>query len=342
VPARNPDDHAIVVGINEYLNQDLPELVGAHADATDFESWLVDQGPLGGGCDSAKVEKIVGSKARDEPTAARICAAFKKVAAKQAPGTRVGRRLWVFMSGHGAQQDARVQDVGILPAAYQSDTDNFFVVANLYVEALMKRGAFSELILLMDCCRDLLPLPLTHFPLAIDVADPAGLPNANIVTGYAAQYGAKAREREFDDITDPVKHRGIFTRALLEGLMGWAVDDSGEITKGALERYLRARVPYYQVKNRPQVPSLDGPSDLVLTNGTHLQKPSKLVLRFTGAVPASAELGYGSETIPVPLVPGQTSYELTLKGLRKYLLTMPGVDPVRVDVAGEEVRFDIP
>jgi uncharacterized caspase-like protein len=342
--AKREEDFAILVGIDKYQMPDLNRLEGARADARAFRAWLWDDPPFGGGLPRRNVKLIEGDENGNAPTAARIEKAFRLLLRRAPSNTpRVGRRLYVFMSGHGASHEQhRLSDVGLLPATF-GDDENFYIVAQLFVEALQKRGAFDEFFLFMDCCRELAPMPLTIMQLGINQAIGDLGPCTSTLTAYASQYAAKAREREFpgQQGEKPCK-RGIFTMALLEALRGWAVEkETGTITKDSLDRYLVSRVPYYSAVGALQKPQVDGARDLVIVEGPLEAKPTRVVVRFGGPIPDRVEFSLGDVKYPA-VVSQEATASIELEGLRRWIVSAPGYSSKPVSVAGEEVIVALP
>src|SRR5579884_882934 len=105
------DDYGIVVGINVYPA--LTPLLGPEADAAEFNRWLVSG--TGGRVPMRNVKRILSSDysapdPNDRTTWQPALDALKQLFWKywditlrnDAKGdSRVGRRLWVFLSGHG-------------------------------------------------------------------------------------------------------------------------------------------------------------------------------------------------------------------------------------------------
>ncbi|MGE0786631.1 MAG: caspase domain-containing protein [Sandaracinaceae bacterium] len=343
--ARNDEDHAIVVGIDRYSFGDLNPLAGARADATDFQAWLIEQGPTGGGLDEKHVTLLAGKDDGSAPTAENIRKAFTDLLRTKIPvGTkRIGRRLYVFMSGHGASlESASVTSVGLLPAPFD-ELENFYVVGQLFVEAVQKRGAFDEILLFMDCCRDLAPMPLSVLLPGFDATVGAVPPKVATLTAYAAQWGSKARERDFT-ANGTTRKRGIFTAALIEALRGWAIDeDTGHVTKDSLERYLLSRIAYYRPDGSEQKPDVTGPRDLVIVPTPSAPRETELILVLPSPGPAQVVVQTavaGSErTFDVP--PGETEVRTKVQGLKRWLVSRDGNPPMSVHVAGEEQRVNI-
>jgi hypothetical protein len=343
--ARNDSDHAIVVGIDRYSFGDLNPLAGARADATDFHAWLIDQSPMGGGLDNGNVTLLSGSDDGAAPTAENIRRAFTELLrTRTPPGTkRIGRRLYVFMSGHGASHEpAAVASVGLLPAPFD-ELENFYVVGQLFVDAVHKRGAFDEILLFMDCCRDLSPMPLSVLLPGFDATVGAVPPKVTTLTAYAAQWGSKARERDFT-ANGTTRKRGIFTAALLEALRGWAIDeDTGHVTKDSLERYLRSRIQYYRPDGSAQDPEVIGPRDLVIVPTPSTPRETELIIALSTPGPTQVVLQMGSagamRIVDVPT--GATEVRTKVQGLKRWLVSRAGNIPMSVHVAGEEQRVQI-
>jgi hypothetical protein len=105
----NGDDFAIVVAISVY--PEFEELHSPGVDALEFQKWLL--APTGGNLPPENVTMILSpayttppSGADDpsvKPTVTEVDNAFKRLVTKanSKKGYRVGRRLYLFMSGHG-------------------------------------------------------------------------------------------------------------------------------------------------------------------------------------------------------------------------------------------------
>ena len=96
----NTSDYAVVVGISKY-GAIKPELEGPEKDACAFRDWLLASS--GGAVPKDNVALILSSQF--QPTLTRVTVAFAKLMsltvknAHKAP--RVGRRLYIYLSGHG-------------------------------------------------------------------------------------------------------------------------------------------------------------------------------------------------------------------------------------------------
>ena len=248
MPARNPLDFAIVVGVQHYpgfgrADTQPNDLQGPDNDAGDVYDWLVSDD--GGGLDKDNVRLI---RSRDfgppfqnalagRPQKQAIVDAFSwleslaQANAAAMRGLKVGRRLYVYMSGHGFAP-RRKQAAIFLANATRVQTYHH-VFASGWVEWFYDARYFDEFVLLMDCCM--------AFDLAISPEN-AGFrtlqgpgPGGNLFSAYAARFPLKAVERLMPD----GKHHGVFTYALLQGLKGEAADPATmRITSESLRRYL--------------------------------------------------------------------------------------------------------
>lgn len=278
----NPDDYAIVIGVDHY-----PEyrcLRGAVADANDFHAWLLD--PQGGGLDASHCVKILSpdlagfscttepleecrwspdrkctwfpESMEAEPVKQRVEKGRKKLmetASRRKKQTRRrARRLYFYYSGHGLTHDP---DGAHLCLADWSERSRLAALdSKSYLDLFVNRALFDEVIFFLDCCR-IWGVELKR--VETDDAPPMPDPEAKTVRTwvvFAAEYLGAAREGNIAG--EPVV-RGIFTRVLLDGLRGAAARPEGGITASALASLLGDRVPDLARKmNKSQKPSYAG------------------------------------------------------------------------------------
>ncbi len=235
------DDWAIVVGISFY--PELPPLDGPENDAVAFNEWLVS--PSGGDVPADHIAKILSSKfphadkaAHAEPSSLTVEQAFddlqdvaenNRLAGK---GLTVGRRLYIYLSGHGCAP--RFNDSALLTANANRIRVGNHVLGRLYADWFVRSNYFSEAVLFMDCCRENYPQAPPNIPHYIDVNGPDP-DKAKTFYGFGTKWSRLSRERLMDD----GKVHGVFTWALLKGLQGHACDiNTGQITAASLGNYL--------------------------------------------------------------------------------------------------------
>jgi hypothetical protein len=242
------DDWAIVVGIKLYPG--LTNLDGPENDAKAFYDWVVS--PMGGDVPKEKVALILSSEfpaaavpSQAEPTAARVQQAFDDLQdvadANQAAGNglRVGRRLYIYLSGHGCAP--RFNDAALLTANATTKRAGYHILGRLYADWFLRSNFFDEAVLFMDCCRESYPQIAPNIPPYIDLTGPDAVDKTRAFYGFGTKWSRLSRERK---MADGLVH-GVFTTALINGLIGAASDpNDGRITAASLGNYL-----YNNMKN---------------------------------------------------------------------------------------------
>ncbi|MEP6587182.1 MAG: hypothetical protein ABJA84_00295 [Polaromonas sp.] len=239
------DDHAILIGISRYpeLGEGgkSADLLGPGNDVDAVKAWLLD--PKGGAFpDDSNIHVIKSSPATSaadaRPTADELELALSGLDAiaqankRAGNGLRVGRRLYLFMSGHGFSPG---RQRGCLFTANAKERLTFNIHATGWLNWLQDAGYFREFVLWMDSCMNRMsflqprdpPLPL------VNASEP---PRASFVA-FAAQRPLKAVEVPI--MEDGGKMHGVFTWTLLEGLRGAAADANGRVTGRSLADWIR-------------------------------------------------------------------------------------------------------
>ncbi len=238
------DDWAIVVGITDYsvvqgdARLKITPLKSPHLDAQDFCDWLTS--PAGGGLAPDGDHHIwrivwpdgaaVSSEDQVEPAIRRAVRAIQQTAdlnASQGKPRRVGRRLYVYMAGHGFSP--REDQTALLMPDFSADCMGppyhwlGEYTANWFYEA----GYFDEVLLFMDCCRRIQGFPALHMPFPPKRA--VNYQQGKRFFVLAAKRGLETWEQKRPD----GEVRGIFTTALLNGLR-----IGGQVTTRSLRDYL--------------------------------------------------------------------------------------------------------
>ena len=238
----NPEDYAIVVGIDGYSM--LRPLHAARKDAEDFKEWLIS--PDGGGIphDPNHIRIILspdtlpGDNFDARPIKRDIDKALRDFGIKS--DERIGRRLYFYFAGHGFGAD--FDDVGMLmaDAAMDSLTN---VGLRPYRKLFFDRGPFDEVVFILDCCRDNNKKRKTGEP-EFDLDPKNPLPKVTDFVVLAAAYGERAFERDGNGNNNG-EPRGVFTKALLEALRGKypeVIDNQNRITTSTLRQFVAARM----------------------------------------------------------------------------------------------------
>lgn len=261
------DDHAVVVGITDYPK--LKSLRGAVLDACAFRDWLVS--PDGGAIPDANVRLITSPEKPDpDPLKARPVVADVQLALDglQQLGfdnaNKAGRRLWLYFSGHGVAP--AVGDVALL-MANATIQRLYYLPVRPYVEWFQAAAMFDEVVLVADCCREHLAR-LRPFALPWDDLGATGA-DVKFFGAYATMWSRKAREKPVDGTGEV---RGVFTRAVLEGLVAVG-------TTKRLSGFVTRRVAELVEPTEFQQPMFVGEDELQLSAKLPL-KPCSLHVHF--------------------------------------------------------------
>jgi hypothetical protein len=238
----NPLHFALAVGISRYPGG-YRELQGPVQDATAFVEWL--RNPDGGGVPAGNIETFLSPAGEDmtlrdaRPAKQAIDQALwdlrrralAEVAAlpeHERAAARASSRLYIFVAGHGIMPGDG--ETALLDARAEPDRRTNLELS-AYATWFRRDGAFAEVCVFADCCRNFELLAVAAGP---DFDHPARLGGPVVVLmGWATTDGALAFE---DD------GRGYFSRALIDGLEGNAADESGRVTAASLHGYLGTHV----------------------------------------------------------------------------------------------------
>lgn len=263
------DDYAIVVGIGRYPGFGRTEaeprnLNGPDNDAQAVYDWLI---AADGGAVPAANVTLVRSAAFPAaanalgalPAKQQITDAFEQLDSlaqqndQDGKGLRVGRRLYLYMSGHGFSP-RRKEAAMFVANATRTRTHNVF--ATRWQEWFCNAEYFDELVLWMDCC---MVFDLTVVPEAAGYRIVQGTSVKKMFSAYAAQFPQQAVERLMPD--DNQTH-GVFTYALLKGLRGAAANAvTHEVTSDSLKNYLYSNMNSFMTPEQRKDPSVSQEPD---------------------------------------------------------------------------------
>lgn len=234
-------DYALLIGIGSYPR--LGEggtpanLRSPRHDVEAVKAWLVD--PAGGDVPEDHVTVIMSPDAAESPTGDQLEAELLKFGPiaefnkSQQRGFTVGRRIYLYMSGHG------FVPLGVQRAclftANANEWAGYNVHATGWLNWLQEAGFFREYVLWMDCCMERITSfqprdPPFRQPLDVE-------PPLACFTAFAAQRPLRAVEAVIAE--DDNKVHGVFTWTLLEGLRGAAADRNGVVTGRSLADWVR-------------------------------------------------------------------------------------------------------
>lgn len=154
-------------------------------------------------------------------------------------GPRIGRRLYIYMSGHGLAPEKSKRALVTADALSKTFIDH--VLATVWHEHLSNSRYFDEYVLWMDCCTQAKVTLLPSLP-PFEIKG-ALIPRAKQFVVCAAKFPLLAVELPLGPAGE---YRGVFTYELLRGLKGAAANPAtGEIRTKDLEGYLYAAMPQH-------------------------------------------------------------------------------------------------
>jgi hypothetical protein len=256
------DHYAILVAINWYPG--IGNLKGPENDAAEFKKWLMDD--PGGNLDERNIRVICSSDfvplAADPYDANPTETQFKKalngwLKPKDDWLGRVGERLYLFFAGHGFTAGS-ISDPALFTAQAQLG-DTVHIAGLRYASKIQNAGFFDEIVLVMDCCQDVLK--------AAQVGEPTWAPpdrqrssKVKLMQAYGAPRGSKAFESS--ESSRPV--HGYFSSVLMDAIRTAPDDAQGFVTARAVEETFYDIWAKRYLKLTGYEPSLIAPRDMRL------------------------------------------------------------------------------
>jgi hypothetical protein len=329
---RHDDDWAIVVGLDAYPA--LGALQGAEADAREFLAWVTD--PAGGGVPAARCRLIVSSQfappAPDalnaKPIPGDLVLAFDELHTMFTDHGRIGRRLYIYLAGHGFA--ASLHQASLLTANATRTATGHHLAGALFADWFVEAAPFDEVFLFMDCCREINRLG----PVIPPPYDPAPAAQAARWSyALSTEYGKVARERPMPP-TNGV--RGVFTTAVLSGLRGGVRPNAdGEITSGALETYVQefVRGVFNSAPNTQVVPPFGGAANLVVLEQVPAVGVEVAIRRLDGGDPQDIRVVVDGQPQPPSRIDGVDGIWILATGL--YKATLPNSTQTLFEVRAE-------
>ncbi len=256
------EDYALLVGISRYPG--IGDLAGPVNDAKAFEQWLLSKGEV----PAVHIHLLasppaVGTLERRDATPIRdqIINALDAILDNVNDRGKVGRRLYLYLAGHGYAPN--VDEAALLMA--NAGGRSYPAVPGMEFARWFHASAkFDEIVLIMDCCRDqytaIPPQPLPW--------PPEESPSAGAVKrfeAFATQAYRKAREKP---LPPDGEVRGLFTHALLAALEQANPDENGEVNGSAVKEYILnyMRTLAKDVAQEPEI-RVDSAGEVVFRSG---------------------------------------------------------------------------
>lgn len=279
--------HAILFAITSYPG--LTNLEGPENDVDEFKKWLLETD--GGNVDTANIKVIKSSdfpvvtdpyKAQPADVAFRAALQELLFNTDRSFKGKVGERLYLFFAGHGFAS-RQLNDAALYSAnATRNDPDH--IAGKRYTARIVNSAAFEEVVLIMDCCRDVDLFDSIRDP-SMKIPDRQALAaDVRLLEAYAAGRGQQAREVPGPD----GKVRGIFTHAVVDALRNAKGNEKGELTGALLKGYIHDRWPSLftdAAKYEAHIGPPTGATDIVFV--TRAVEP-RVEVRFTSVPPLPA------------------------------------------------------
>ena len=249
---QNPEAVAVVIGISDYLDSEVPRVEHAREDAYTMRQYLIN---------------VLGYDEKNilprDPDLVMTAGAMKTLLRQQLPAyIKPGvSDVYVYYSGHGAPNTA-TQKAFFVPVDCNPNfvnEDNGYPVSQFYDD--LARLPYKSLTVVLDACFSGLSgggsmLIKNASPLFVTVE------NSLIAKEHTIFFTASRA----DQVSNwyPEKKHGMFTYFFLKGLQGAAdLDKNGVVTVSEMGQYLLNEnngVPYWSLREfqRPQTPQVLG------------------------------------------------------------------------------------
>lgn len=327
------DDHAVVVGINTYPG--LSPLGGPCEDAILVRDWL-----LAADCGDVPVENIhlllttdfhppePGGVNDVHPVEDEVNALFRPLVIDGLTQGRVGRRLYIYMAGHGFSDPGDMDSA----ALYAANAEMAFaphVAGTEYANWFRRNGVFDEIILVMDCCRTVTPMQSIRPPPLPNTSNPGRAAKVRTFYAYGSSWGAAARERLMNGSV-----QGIFTTALLEAMRNARPNSKGWVTGQIVKDYVHNVIDQVAAGIEISPPEIRVDSSRDISFVARVQAPH-LNVRATLVPHSGAEMlvmndGTGNEVVRVACPDEQVEVALE-----------PGLYKAFVDGTGRSQLFEL-
>ena len=327
------DDRALVVGISHYPG--IRDLKGPSNDVDSFMTWLTD--PNKGNVPPENVRQFVSDPTQpNRPILTDIEDFFNQLVQEQKTkgnGTRIGRRVYLFLSGHGFAISTLSQAALCMADANAAISYFPHLGGQIYADDLGNRGMFDEVVLWMDCCRQMINGMTINPPPRLPALPPR--PPRSFFWGFATTTGELAAEAEFN-VGGVVRPHGIFTALLLEGLDACKSRAGGEVYTSDVANYIYSRMVDVlgQTAPRPRFQG-DPAQDILLFTRKSPEKKFPITIVIADGAAGTLRFTTGQH---VDVFPGLMAYE---QG--RCVVELPaGVYQVTKVETGGSALFEVP
>jgi hypothetical protein len=313
-------DFGLVIGLEHYPH--YQSLRGPANDAMRFCDWLSDSG--GGGLPRQNVMLILSNPETMTPSQTEIDETLVTLL-RAADARGGGRRLYFYFSGHGAtSRGGSSNDIALLLTRWSTNLSRLALSAQHYASMLCGIGLFDELVMFIDCCRDM-SIPIVGMDPTFTVTWDSPRRNTRRFLAYAAEAGQAAFESRQSDAW-----HGLFTRSLLsilERSNGVTADRLTSLLALELEREAQLRGvfqrAYVETSFRPE--SRFGVGRTAVLELRFVKRQGHVTLLDGSGRPVAEHVA--NET-PWRLLLPRGLYRLEGGGQATLLIDHDGIDPV--------------
>jgi tetratricopeptide (TPR) repeat protein/uncharacterized caspase-like protein len=246
-PTANGTTRAVVIGISDYQDKDIPDLRFADRDAEAFANFL--RSPAGGVLDGDHLKLLTNEKA----TAGRIAEALDGLIEQ----AKEGDQVIIYFSGHGDVEGKKISQPGFLlcwdaPVKVYMGGGTYSLSFLQEVVTTLSVQNKARVTVITDACH--------AGKLAGSQIGGSQLTSANLAKQYANEVKIlSCQPNEFSlEGEQWGGGRGVFSYHLVDGLFGLADrNGDGTVTVGELDRYLEDNVTA-EAAPQSQVPMLLG------------------------------------------------------------------------------------
>ncbi len=224
---------AVIIGVSDYQNPNIPDLSYAHKDAFAFSQYL--KSPAGGNVEEENIITLLDEQA----TAAQLASALDWLMEK----TKEGDQAIIFFSGHGDVERKTITQPGFLlcwdaPSKVYMGGGTFGLVYLQEIISTLSLKSKAKVIVITDACR-------SGKLAGSEIGGPHATA-ANLAKQYADEIKIMSCQPDELSLEGPEwgGGRGVFSYYLLNGITGLAdKNNDGIVSLFELERYLGDKVP---------------------------------------------------------------------------------------------------
>jgi hypothetical protein len=299
-------DWALVVGIDRYPLAGVAALKGAVRDAHEFHRWVT--APQGGAVPVEHTVLLTSPPASPAPDSA---ASADAVARRPVPvfsdilrffenlladAGLDGRRLYVYLSGHGISPTGQeaVRNAALLMANAKPPNQWHSFPGNIWAEGVRSSAMFQEVVLVMDCCRDL-NNNATVFPHIFGDPVEDGR-SCLLVEAYATGWASKARELP---LPPDNSEQGVFTHSLLHVLRTGRM--TGALLKESVQQHLSRLLQGVKRVQQPEIGRDDDLAKVVFNDNAPTPRIDVVLKGHPAKLPAISSVPPGGDLTPVTL-----------------------------------------